>query len=74
MMCFICVSEKIQWVQCEDCFKWRKLPANALLPSKWTCSANSLDPERYTIICFKLFHLCFFEHLIPFCSLKALIK
>ncbi|XP_044497204.1 B3 domain-containing protein Os07g0563300-like isoform X2 [Mangifera indica] len=40
------MGEKIQWVQCEDCHKWRKLPANALLPSKWTCSGNSWDPER----------------------------
>ncbi|KAI5331072.1 PREDICTED: B3 [Prunus dulcis] len=39
-------GEKIQWAQCEDCFKWRKLPMNALLPSKWTCSDNSWDPER----------------------------
>ncbi|XVF40584.1 hypothetical protein PTKIN_Ptkin01aG0125600 [Pterospermum kingtungense] len=39
-------GEKIQWAQCEDCFKWRKLPSNALLPSKWTCSSNSWDPER----------------------------
>ncbi|KAJ7968470.1 B3 domain-containing protein [Quillaja saponaria] len=40
------VGEKIQWVQCEDCLKWRKLPANALLPSKWTCSDNLWNPER----------------------------
>ncbi|KAK9267351.1 hypothetical protein L1049_009776 [Liquidambar formosana] len=40
------VGEKIQWAQCEDCFKWRKLPADALLPSKWMCSENSWDPER----------------------------
>ncbi|XVE87946.1 hypothetical protein DITRI_Ditri19aG0029300 [Diplodiscus trichospermus] len=39
-------GEKIQWAQCEDCFKWRRLPSNALLPSKWTCSSNSWDPER----------------------------
>ncbi|XP_021911454.1 B3 domain-containing protein Os07g0563300-like [Carica papaya] len=39
-------GEKIQWAQCEECFKWRKLPANAVLPSKWTCSGNSWDPER----------------------------
>ncbi|RXH86081.1 hypothetical protein DVH24_017134 [Malus domestica] len=39
-------GERIQWAQCEDCFKWRKLPINALLPSKWTCSENSWDPER----------------------------
>ncbi|XP_048321287.1 B3 domain-containing protein Os07g0563300 isoform X2 [Ziziphus jujuba] len=40
------MGEKIQWVQCEDCFKLRKLPADALLPSRWTCSDNSWDPER----------------------------
>ncbi|KAF8391406.1 hypothetical protein HHK36_023710 [Tetracentron sinense] len=39
------VGEKIQWVQCEDCSKWRKLPADALLPSRWTCSDNSRDPK-----------------------------
>lgn len=43
----ICVSEKVQWVQCEDCFKLRKLPAGALVSSKWTCSDNSWDPQRY---------------------------
>ncbi|TVU38411.1 hypothetical protein EJB05_11779, partial [Eragrostis curvula] len=35
-----------QWAQCEDCSKWRKLPADALMPSKWTCSDNKWDPER----------------------------
>ncbi|XP_061367671.1 B3 domain-containing protein Os07g0563300 [Gastrolobium bilobum] len=40
------VGEKIQWAQCEFCLKWRKLPASALLPSKWTCSDNSWDLER----------------------------
>ncbi|KAL0542844.1 hypothetical protein IC582_017925 [Cucumis melo] len=39
-------GERIQWTQCEDCLKWRKLPASALLPSKWTCSDNSWEPER----------------------------
>ncbi|KAI8567539.1 hypothetical protein RHMOL_Rhmol02G0130100 [Rhododendron molle] len=39
-------GEKIQWAQCESCFKWRKLPADAFLPSRWTCSDNSWDPER----------------------------
>ncbi|KAK9092363.1 hypothetical protein Syun_027274 [Stephania yunnanensis] len=39
-------SEKIQWVQCEDCSKWRKLPLGSLLPSRWTCSDNSWDPKR----------------------------
>lgn len=45
--CTLFSSERIQWAQCEDCLKWRKLPACALLPSKWTCSDNSWDPERY---------------------------
>ncbi|KAI9120796.1 hypothetical protein K1719_007829 [Acacia pycnantha] len=40
------VGEKIQWAQCEDCQKWRKLPVNALLTSRWTCSDNPWDPER----------------------------
>ncbi|KAL3519658.1 hypothetical protein ACH5RR_017807 [Cinchona calisaya] len=40
------LGKNIQWVQCEDCFKWRKIPADALLPSKWTCSENLWDPER----------------------------
>ncbi|KAI3456328.1 hypothetical protein Pfo_012991 [Paulownia fortunei] len=37
---------KIQWVQCEDCFKWRKVPADALLPSRWICSENVWDLDR----------------------------
>ncbi|WJZ96306.1 hypothetical protein VitviT2T_015002 [Vitis vinifera] len=40
------MGEKIQWAQCEDCFKWRKLPADVCLSSRWTCSENSWDPER----------------------------
>ncbi|XP_052202834.1 B3 domain-containing protein Os07g0563300 isoform X3 [Diospyros lotus] len=40
------IGEKIQWVQCEDCSKWRKIPADAFLPSRWTCSGNTWDPER----------------------------
>ncbi|KAL5196579.1 hypothetical protein ABZP36_000091 [Zizania latifolia] len=39
-------SENHQWAQCEDCSKWRKLPVDALLPSKWACSNNKWDPER----------------------------
>ncbi|ONM24373.1 B3 domain-containing transcription factor VAL3 [Zea mays] len=35
-----------QWVQCEDCSKWRKVPIDALLPSKWTCFDNKWDSER----------------------------
>lgn len=35
-----------QWVQCDSCFKWRRLPLDALLPSKWTCAENSWDQSR----------------------------
>ncbi|XP_073005433.1 B3 domain-containing protein Os07g0563300-like [Typha latifolia] len=35
-----------QWAQCEDCSKWRKLPEDALLPYRWTCSDNTWDTER----------------------------
>lgn len=40
------VGESRQWAQCEDCFKWRKVPADVLFPSRWTCSENLWDPER----------------------------
>ncbi|XP_059659623.1 B3 domain-containing protein Os07g0563300-like isoform X2 [Cornus florida] len=40
------LGEKIQWAQCEDCLKWRKVPADALLPLGWTCSKNSWDSKR----------------------------
>lgn len=39
-------GENSQWAQCEDCSKWRKLPVDAFLPSRWTCSENKWDPER----------------------------
>ncbi|WOL07714.1 hypothetical protein Cni_G16461 [Canna indica] len=39
-------GEHCQWAQCEDCLKWRRLPADALLPSRWTCLSNTWDPER----------------------------
>ncbi|WOL10373.1 hypothetical protein Cni_G19128 [Canna indica] len=41
-------GESCQWAQCEDCSKWRRLPVNALLPSRWTCSHNTWDSERST--------------------------
>ncbi|GAB4831288.1 hypothetical protein Ancab_005302 [Ancistrocladus abbreviatus] len=40
------LGELVQWGQCDNCFKWRKLPADAVLPSRWTCSENSWDPKR----------------------------
>ncbi|XP_073028626.1 B3 domain-containing protein Os07g0563300-like isoform X2 [Primulina eburnea] len=39
-------GEKIKWVQCEDCFKWRKVPKDVLLPSGWICSENEWDLDR----------------------------
>ncbi|KAK1378843.1 B3 domain-containing transcription repressor VAL2 [Heracleum sosnowskyi] len=39
-------GEIIQWVQCEDCFKWRKVPGYAIFPSRWTCFENLWDPKR----------------------------
>lgn len=35
-----------RWVQCENCFKWRRLPLDALLHHRWTCSDNKWDSER----------------------------
>ncbi|KAI3829955.1 hypothetical protein L1987_04087 [Smallanthus sonchifolius] len=35
-----------QWVQCDSCCKWRKLPLDVLIPPKWTCSDNVSDPNR----------------------------
>ncbi|XWS71952.1 hypothetical protein CRYUN_Cryun03dG0182800 [Craigia yunnanensis] len=37
-----------QWAQCDDCSKWRRLPIDVLLPSKWTCSDNVWDSSRYS--------------------------
>ncbi|XP_057986325.1 B3 domain-containing protein Os07g0563300 isoform X2 [Hevea brasiliensis] len=65
------LGQKIQWVQCEDCFKWRKLPANALLHFKWTCSANSWDPERSLCSAAQELTAEQFEDLLPTCNLAA---
>ncbi|GLT41740.1 hypothetical protein SLA2020_157830 [Shorea laevis] len=35
-----------QWAQCDSCSKWRRLPADALLPAKWTCMENTWDQSR----------------------------
>ncbi|KAA8517539.1 hypothetical protein F0562_017831 [Nyssa sinensis] len=39
-------GEQEQWVQCDSCSKWRRLPANILLPPKWTCPDNVWDQSR----------------------------
>lgn len=35
-----------QWGQCDNCSRWRRLPADVLLPPKWTCADNVWDPDR----------------------------
>ncbi|OVA06066.1 B3 DNA binding domain [Macleaya cordata] len=35
-----------QWAQCDSCSRWRRMPADVLLPPKWTCVDNAWDPER----------------------------
>ncbi|URE41239.1 B3 domain-containing protein [Musa troglodytarum] len=39
-------GEQDQWVQCDDCYKWRRLPVDVLLLSKWSCADNTWDPKR----------------------------
>ncbi|EEF40926.1 transcription factor, putative [Ricinus communis] len=64
-------GQKVQWVQCEDCFKWRKLPANADLPSKWTCTGNSWDPERSLCSATQELTAEQIEDLLPSCNIVA---
>jgi len=38
-----------QWVQCDGCQKWRRLPAHvdvSALPERWFCGLNRWDPLR----------------------------
>lgn len=35
-----------QWVQCDSCGKWRRLPVDVLLPPRWTCADNAWDQSR----------------------------
>ncbi|KAI5448132.1 B3 domain-containing protein Os07g0563300 [Lathyrus oleraceus] len=62
------MGERIQWAQCEDCLKWRKLPACALLPSKWTCSDNSWDLERSSCSVAQELTAEQLENLLPPCN------
>ncbi|XP_018476649.1 B3 domain-containing transcription repressor VAL1 [Raphanus sativus] len=39
-------GEQERWASCDDCTKWRRLPLDALLPAKWTCSDNVWDVSR----------------------------
>ncbi|XP_062188398.1 B3 domain-containing protein Os07g0679700-like isoform X2 [Phragmites australis] len=38
-------GEHDQWIQCDDCSKWRRLPLSVIVASKWTCADNSWDPK-----------------------------
>lgn len=41
-------AENLEWVQCEKCNKWRKLPpyiASDDLPDVWTCDMNTWNPS-----------------------------
>ncbi|KAE9599307.1 putative transcription factor & chromatin remodeling CW-Zn-B3/VAL family [Lupinus albus] len=62
------MGEKVQWAQCEDCLKWRKLPASALLPSKWMCSDNLWDPERSSCSAAQELTAEQLENLLPPCT------
>ncbi|CAN8315398.1 unnamed protein product [Cochlearia groenlandica] len=39
-------GELDRWASCDDCSKLRRLPVDALLPSKWICSDNVWDATR----------------------------
>lgn len=74
VLCIICIVAEFikslvrgqeQWAQCDDCSKWRKLPEDALLPPKWTCSENVWDSSRFFFYSyiqydFVVFHVFYF--------------
>ncbi len=42
-------QSELEWVQCDNCKKWRVLPDNvkaASLPDLWYCQMNVYDPKR----------------------------
>mmetsp|Transcript_83878 Transcript_83878/g.167974 ORF Transcript_83878/g.167974 Transcript_83878/m.167974 type:complete len:285 (-) Transcript_83878:8-862(-) len=42
-------DEEENWVQCDQCTKWRRLPKSvdaSLLPEEWQCSLNAWDSAR----------------------------
>ncbi|KAL0353148.1 UNVERIFIED_CONTAM: B3 domain-containing protein [Sesamum angustifolium] len=64
----------IQWVQCEDCFKWRKVPADALLPSRWICPENVWDLDRSLCSADEELTKEQLEHLLPAMNKDASTK
>ena len=48
-------QDEQEWVQCESCQKWRKLPANGSvkadsLPDVWYCSMNTWNPKEASCV------------------------
>jgi len=44
-------KDNVEWVQCEKCEKWRKLPPHISadeLPDTWYCDMNTWNPESAT--------------------------
>lgn len=42
-----------QWVQCDNCRKWRLLPTKielSMLPKHWYCEMNTYDPKRSSCV------------------------
>ncbi|XP_024380835.1 B3 domain-containing transcription repressor VAL2 isoform X1 [Physcomitrium patens] len=35
-----------QWAQCDDCGTWRRVPVDAFVPARWSCSQNTWDLTR----------------------------
>ena len=45
------IPQQLEWVQCERCKKWRKLPLNvpaSSLPDEWFCEMNTWNPASAT--------------------------
>lgn len=40
------IPEDDQWVKCDDCGCWRRLPADTFVPATWICSDNEWDLRR----------------------------
>jgi len=43
----ICKAAVVEWVQCDECRKWRTVPSTTItsLPMKWLCSMNTWNQE-----------------------------
>jgi hypothetical protein len=42
----MCKCRDDQWVKCDDCGCWRRLPADTFVPATWICSDNEWDLRR----------------------------